>query len=216
MNRMLSTLIAGLIFLTVLCASIGAAAQTSQSPSLGDYARAIKKNKPESQKATGKVYDNDNLPRNTSVSIVGRQPETTSDDDKQGKDQNLDPSAKSDEKDKAKEKSEESPQIKPGQAPEERQAAVDSWKQKLSDQKTKVDLLSRELDVLNREYQIKVSEFYSNTAMRAQNPSAIMADDAKYKQQIADRQKSLDEAKSKFEDLQEQARKSGVPSSQVE
>jgi hypothetical protein len=37
--------------------------------------------------------------------------------------------------------------------------------------------------------------------------------DAQYKQQIADKQKALDEAKQKLEDLQEEARKAGAPAS---
>ena len=36
--------------------------------------------------------------------------------------------------------------------------------------------------------------------------------DAQYKQQIADKQKALDDAKQKLDDMQEDARKAGVPS----
>jgi hypothetical protein len=216
MNRILSALIAGLVLTVISLMSAGSQAQTSQSPSLGDYARAIKKTKPEPQKSAPKVYDNDNLPRATSLSVVGKESEPAPEVDRADKDKNSDSSTNSDEKSKDTKKSEESPEIKPGQSPEERQKAVDSWKQKISDQKTKVDLLVRELNVLQREYEIKVSEFYSNTAMRAQNPNAVMKDDAKYKKQIADKQQALDDAKSKLDDLQEQARKAGAPNSASE
>jgi len=46
----------------------GAAAQ-----SLGDYARAVRKNKAESSSTT-RHYDNDNLPTNESLSVVGPPP----------------------------------------------------------------------------------------------------------------------------------------------
>jgi hypothetical protein len=213
MNRILSALFTGLVLASISCISTGTQAQTSQS-SLGDYARAIKKTKPEAPKNTPKVYDNDNLPRSSSLSVVGKEPETTPETSSEGK--NTDSSTNPDEKAKDAKKTDEVGPITPGQSPEERQKAVDSWKQKISDQKAKVELLTRELNVLQREYQIKVSEFYSNTAMRAQNPNAIQEDDAKYQKQIADKQHAVDDAKSKLEDLQEQARKSGVPSSAVE
>ncbi len=216
MNRILSALITGLVLTLISLTSAASQAQTSQSPSLGDYARAIKKAKPEPQKSAPKMYDNDNLPRTTALSVVGKESEPAPEVGSTDKDKNSDSSTNSDEKSKDTKKSEESPEIKPGQSPEERQKAVDSWKQKISDQKTKVDLLARELNVLQREYEIKVSEFYSNTAMRAQNPSAIMEDDAKYKKQIADKQQALDDAKSKLDDLQEQAHKDGAPNSATE
>jgi len=38
-------------------------------------------------------------------------------------------------------------------------------------------------------------------------------DDAEYKQKIADEQKAVEEAKQKFDDLEEEARHSGVPNS---
>jgi hypothetical protein len=216
MNRILSALIAGLVLTVTSLMSAGSQAQTSQSPSLGDYARAIKKTKPEPQKSAPKVYDNDNLPRNTSLSVVGKESEPAPEVNSADKDKISDSTTNSDEKGKDSNKSEESPEIKPGQSPEERQKAVDSWKQKISDQKTKVDLLGRELNVLQREYQIKVSEFYSNTAMRAQNPNAIMEDDAKYKKEIADKQQALDDAKSKLDELEEKAHKAGAPNSATE
>lgn len=75
-------------------------------------------------------------------------------------------------------------------------------------------MLSRELDVLQRERQIKQADFYSSTARTVQNPRGFDEEDAKYKEKIADKQKALDEAKAKLSEIQENARKAGVPSSQ--
>ncbi len=215
MKRILLVVIAGFVLTSILTASTALLAQSSQgqSPSLGDYARAVKKTKPEPKKTASKVYDNDNLPRSSSLSVVGTPAETASETDKE---KNPESSTNTDDKAQDKKKSEESGQIKPGQSPEERQKAIDSWAHKIDDQKSKVDLLSRELDVLTREHQIKTSEFYANTALRVQNPNAFEEEDAKYKKEIAEKQKSVDEAKSKLNDLQEEARKSGVPNSAAE
>ena len=215
MKRILLVVIAGFVLTSILFASTALLAQSSQaqSPSLGDYARTVKKTKPEPKKSASRVYDNDNLPRSSSLSVVGTPTETASETDKE---KNPESSANPNEKSQDKKKTEESGQIKPGQSPEERQKAIDSWAHKIDDQKSKVDLLSRELDVLTREHQIKTSEFYANTALRVQNPNAFEEEDAKYKKEIVEKQKSVDEAKSKLNDLQEEARKSGVPNSAAE
>ena len=212
MKRIWLATIAGFV-LTSILSSVSMQAQSPQSPSLGDYARSVKKNKPEAKKTASKVYDNDTLPRDSSLSVVGSPSEASLNADKE---KSPESTANADEKAKAKKKAEESAQIKPGQSPEERQKAIDSWKQKLDDQKAKVDLLSRELNVLTREHQIKTCEFYANTALRVQNPNAFEEEDAKYKKDIAEKQKSVDDAKSKLNDLQEEARKSGVPNSAAE
>jgi len=48
------------------------------------------------------------------------------------------------------------------------------------------------------------------------NSSEWDKQDQQYKQQIADKQKALDDAKQKLEEMQEQARRAGVPSSMRE
>src|SRR5713226_3089794 len=61
-----------------VAASTIAAAQSQ--PSLGDYARAVKKTKnPPSDKTSTRVYDNDNLPTSSSLSVVGQTPEPAAD-----------------------------------------------------------------------------------------------------------------------------------------
>ncbi len=205
--------------------AVAAAGAQDKSQSLGEYARSIRKSK-STPPGTSKpaVFDNDNLPVTSSISVVGAAPATV---DASKGDQAKD-STKPDSADAAKvgdaakdkttseDKEKKDPQIKVGQSTEERQKAVDAWAEKLKGQKDKVDLLTREVDVLQREYNVKASEFYANTALRAQNPAAFAATDAKYKQQIADKQQALDAAKAKLSDMQEQARTAGAPSSVTE
>src|SRR5713226_6395568 len=81
---------------TTVAASSIAAAQSQ--PSLGAYARAVKKTqKPE--KTTTKVYDDDNLPTSSSLSVVGQTPEPTAAEDKANKDKDQGKDARSQSKD---------------------------------------------------------------------------------------------------------------------
>jgi hypothetical protein len=197
---------------TALVTGAMANAQTQSQP-LGDYARAVKKTKPAPQKSS-KTYDNDNIPRNTTLSVVGpEQSESGATKDSNSQDESASPAKTPDENVDSAKKAEELPQVKAGQSSEDRQKAVADWKQKIDDQKGKVDLLSRELNVLQRELEVKRADFYSSTARAVQNSRGFDDEEAKYKQQIAGKQKSLDGAKAKLDELQEQARKSGVPNS---
>jgi hypothetical protein len=73
--------------------------------------------------------------------------------------------------------------------------------------------LTREFDVLQREYQIRAAAMYADAGNRMRNSADWDKQDAQYKQQIADKQKALDDAKQKLEDTQEEARKAGAPPS---
>ena len=211
MKRLLFVVMLALIAIT----AADAAAQIP-NPALGDYARAVKKSKPESRKAS-KTYDNDNLPNKSKLSVVGSAPsEAAADQD--NKDQNKASTATkdADQKDDSSKKAEDASELKAGQSSEERKKALADWKQKIDGQKGKVELLSRELEVLQRERQIKKAEFDSSTARTIQNPRGFDEEDAKYKQQIADKQKIFDDAKGKLSEMQDRARKDGVPSAAAE
>jgi hypothetical protein len=198
------------LFLVAMVLGAGSSlAQSQQSSSLGEVARAVKKTQTPAKASAKVVYDNDNLPADGSVSVVGKAPAedasaAAAPNADQNKDANSEAPAKTDDS------------VKPGQTPEEREKALATWKVKFADQKDKIKLLSRELDVLQREYKLKAADFYNNTALRAQNASYFAADDAKYKQQIADKQKDLDAATAKLVSMQEEARKTGVPASATE
>jgi hypothetical protein len=202
-----------------------AAAAQSQNQSLGDYARAVKKTKPSpAVKAASKVYDNENLPAGGTLSVVGNASANDADSEKKDQDKKSDANADGKPADASKpeaktvEGADKKPdsELKPGQSAEDRDKALEALKNKLDGQKDKISLLARELDVLQREYQLKVSEFYSDTAARVQNPNGLADIDAKYKQQIADKQKSLEDANTELSNMQDEGRRSGAPSSVVE
>jgi len=212
MKRSLSLWV-GVIVL-IAAASNMASGQAQQQP-LGDYARAVKRTKTPAAKTAAKVYDNDNLPPAASINVAGDDAKPASDqkdDAKPDQDTPKNPEETAKQEAPAAEKKPEA-QLKAGQSAEDRQKALDAVKEKLAGQKDKISLLSRELDVLQREHQLKAAEFYANTARRTQNPNGFQSEDAKYKQQIADKQKQLDEAKGKLSGMEDEAHKAGAPNS---
>ncbi len=94
-----------------------------------------------------------------------------------------------------------------------KEAAWKQWGEKLAGQKSQIDLLARELDVAQREYQVRAAAMYADVGNRLRNSAEWDKQDAQYKQQIGDKQKALDDAKQRLEDMVEEARKAGVPSS---
>src|SRR5271157_3737802 len=184
---------------------------SAEGSSLGDYARTIRKSPAAAEKP--KVFDNDNLPTQDKLSIVGAAPETPAGS-------STDAAAAAQTKAPPEATQTTAPSTNPTRSPEEEEAAKQAlWKQwgdKISAQKDQIDLLGRELDVLQREYKIRAAAMYSDVGNRMRNSADWDKQDAQYKQQIADKQKALDDAKQKLDDMLEEARKAGVPSSIAE
>ena len=217
---------------TVLSSS--AAAQTSsQAPdsSLGDYARKVHKDTGTgTAKPKPKVFDNDNLPKDDKISIVGQPASTTADaapaDTNTKAAAPADANAKSPASADASSKTPAAPDAKtatPAAATTpanedqaKKQAAWKAWQEKLAAQKEQIDLNSRELDVTQREYQLRAAAMYADTGNRLRNEAQWDKQDAEYKQKIADKQKAVDDAKQRLTDMQEEARKAGVPSSMLD
>ncbi len=212
--------------LVLVAAGVSAGAQnqassSSQTPSsgssLGDYARQIRKEP--GAKSTPKVFDNDNLPREDKLSVVGRKPAPASDESTQNQTAQPEGAAAGEAKTgTAKPGTEEKP-ASTAAVPEDestKQAAAKQWDDKLAAQKDQVDLLARELDVLQREYQLRAAAMYADAGNRMRNEASWDKQDAQYKQQIADKQKAVEDAKQKLDDLQEEARKAGAPASVIE
>jgi hypothetical protein len=190
------------------------ASSSSSDSSLGDYARQVRKDT--SAKAKPKVFDNDNLPTDDKLSIVGA-PETTADNSSETKtDESAEAKGATEGKSATEGKGAADKSAPPSKLPEDdaaKQAAIKQWGDKITSQKEQIDLTERELNVLQREYQIRAAAMYGDVGNRLRNSADWDKQDAQYKQQIADKQKSLDDARQKLEDIQEDARKAGVPDS---
>jgi hypothetical protein len=183
-----------------------ASSNTPTGQSLGDYARQVRK-EPDS-KGKAKVFDNDNLPKNDKLSIVGN---ATTPAPEPAAEEKPAEAANGGSGNEAKAANPPADTSKMDQAAKE--AAWKQWGDRLADQQKQIDLLQRELDVLQREYQVRAAAIYADVGTRLRNSADWDKQDAQYKQQIADKQKALEDAKQKLEDLQEQARKAGAPSS---
>ena len=162
---------------------LGVGAASAQS--LGDYARSIRKDKPDTN-ATDRHYDNDNLPTDQKLSVVGPAAANSSSD-----------------KPAAAANSTASAQADTQKSKQDLQSDIDT-------QKEKMDSLNHELELEQREYRLRAVEFYSDAGNRLRNSAQWDKDDAKYKSDLAAKQKDLDAARQQLENLQEQGRKAGL------
>ena len=178
--------------------AIGAAAQ---SESLGDQARAARKEKRPPAK---KLYTNDNLPTSASISIVG-EPAASAEDEAASKPEG---EKEKQAKDKDKSKAQKEDKTAENKPPLDEQG----WRDKIAAKKQRIADLEHELDLLQREYGVMASAYYADAGYQLRNPEKWAQDDAKFRTQIADKQKQIDELKSQVEDMEEQARKAGMPS----
>jgi hypothetical protein len=177
---------------TIVAAPLALAQTTAPSPdqsSLGDYARKVHKDP--AVKVKPKVYDNDNLPKDDKLSVVGDAGATAN-------------AAATTENKEAENKSADDETSK-------KQSEWKGWQDKISSQKNAIDLASRELDVVQKEYQLRAAAMYADVGNRMRNAAQWDKEDADYKQKIADKQKAVDDAKQKLDEMQEEARKAGVP-----
>lgn len=121
--------------------------------------------------------------------------------------------ATKDGKEDGKDKADEGAAAAAEKTPQEQLAA---WKQRVSEQKQKVDLLQREYNVALRENQIQNAEYYADAGTRLRNTQQWTEQQAKLRTEMDAKQKALGAEKQKLADLIEEARKAGIPSSQLE
>lgn len=192
MKRMIGMALAALL---VLC-SMAASAQ-----SLGDVARSARKGKSH-QSAANHKYDNDNLPKEDHLSVVGPTPAVAVSTDNPAAGAQLQQVS--------------APAVDAKAAAQDRQQAADEWKQKIDDQRKKVETLTRDLELTQREYRLRAVAMYSDAGNRLRNSSNWDKEDKEFKQQIDEKQKAVDEAKQDLDQMKENARKAGAPSSSRE
>ncbi len=159
----------------------------AQSQSLGDYAREVRKNKKSNPNV--KVYDNDNLPGSGTISILGEasNPKEAEKEEKQA--------AASD---------------------EERKKQQQQIAGAVAEQRKKIAGLQHEIDLLNREGRIRTAEYYSDPGVQLRNPQAWTQQEGQMRSDMAAKTQELQAARDKLSQMQEAARKAGVPSSAVE
>jgi len=186
----------GFLILTGLLAGVAAA----QSDSLADAARKHKQQQA-GKPVAAKVYTNDNLPATETISTVGApasEAATTSPTDGQATADGSTPATKDG--------------AKPADDTKTRQKTWEDWRDKIQKQKASVEQMQKENEEIDRQYKLTSGNYYNSAQQRLYDGAAMAKEDAAYKQQLEQKKKAIDDAKQKIDDLQEEARRAGVPS----
>jgi hypothetical protein len=209
MKRITYIWIAGMLLAGMMASFAGAQNSPTQQQPLGDYARAVRKDK---KPPAAKQFNNDNLPTNDNLSVVGSA--GAAGDSQAGAAPSQTATNGGADAGQSDKKADDKPSsIKPGESPQDRQKTYDDWKDRIAAQKAKTDLLARELDVEQREYQLRAAAMYADAGNRLRNSGSWDKEDADYKKKIDEKKKTADDAKQELDNMQEEARKAGVPSS---
>jgi len=161
-------------------------------------AAAPRKGKPQ-QNAASHHYDNDNLPTNEHLSVVGPPPPAANAATQSADTTTTQSQASQATKDANKKT-----------ADDDRKQSADDMKDKIDAQKKTVESLNHELDLVQREYRLRAAAMYSDAGNRLRNSAQWDKEEGDFKKQLEEKQKAVDAAKQDLENLQEQARKSGV------
>ena len=170
-------------------------AVSMQAQSLGDQARELRAEKTPAPQT--KVYTNDNLPTGGGITVIGSPAPAAA------------PAA-------APAKGSTAAAAAPASSPADDSKAADKLKADVQAQKDEISRLQRELDVATREWKLQQATYYADAGNQLRDPAAFAERERKYNDETKQKQQALDEAKQKLEDMQEQARKSGLPSSATE
>lgn len=177
----------------------------SGQPSLADIARQQRSR----TKSPAIINVDGETVRNTSgrLSTSGDDATASADDTKKDADK------KTDEKD-AENKTADA---KPADSKDASQKPADKPKgedfaAKIDAQKKDIALLQREIDVAQREQRLRAAAFYADAGTQLRDPGKFAEENRAQQEQIDTKKQALDAAQQKLDDLQEQARKSGVKS----
>jgi hypothetical protein len=194
--------------LAILLAAVLVAGAGAQS--LADIAAQTKTR----QKNTPNVHliDNDILPSVSDPSAYSSPYETKKESDKDN-DKDADASDKDKEKDKDKDKKEAG---KKDDKDKKDDKKTDALKKQVEAQQKEVATLQRELDIAQREARVHAAEYYADAANKLRDEGKFMEDGRKSQTEIDAKTQALADAKQKLDELQEQARKAGLPPSETE
>ena len=175
------------LLLFVVMSLFAAAAVAQQS--LGDVARA---NRAKKHATATTRLDDDTFARNTAPSIEpAAKPDTNA---KKTDDKSAD--AKDAKKDTADAQKQKNEQLK-GQ---------------IEAEKKEIAALQRELDVAEREARLRAAAYYADAGVMLRDQAKFAEDSRKAQGEIDGKKQALSAAQEKLTDMQEQARKAGLPS----
>lgn len=175
-------------------------------PAQESVADAAKKAQSKKRPQATKVYTNDDIP-SVVIPAAEKSPVTSaiSGDTKSDKD-----ATAKDEKAEKTEKTEKTDEKK------SEESKADDFKKAIAEQKSKVADVEREVNLMEREHEVRVAAYYADAGNQLRNSKKWFDDEKKYQDDLAAKKKDLAAAKDKLAELQESARKSGVPVAQIE
>src|SRR5262249_23154223 len=88
--------------------------------------------------------------------------------------------------------------------------AID-WQKKVDEQEKVVGDLDHELNLMEREQQVRVATYYADAGNQLRDSKKWFEDQKKYEDTHAAKQQQLAAAKQKLDDMKEEARKAGTP-----
>lgn len=199
------------LFITLACLLVVSAGAQSLAD-IASQTRARQKANP-----NAKVIDNDILPSVTNADSYGSPYETKKDDATPDKTVKSDEKKDVDKKDADKGDKKDAEKKDDGKKDDDKTAEKpsDTFKKKIEDQQKQITQLQRELDVAQREARLRAAAYYADAGTMLRDQGKFAEDSRKLQAEIDAKSQALADAKQKLEDLQEQARKSGVPSSEV-
>jgi hypothetical protein len=86
----------------------------------------------------------------------------------------------------------------------------DELKKTVAVQQAKVADIERELNLMEREHQVRVSTYYADAGNQLRDSKKWFDDEKKYNEELAGKRKDLSDAKDKLAQTMESARKAGV------
>jgi hypothetical protein len=182
-----------LLFLALM--SMFAAAAVAQQ-SLGDVART---NRAKKHAAANTNLDDDNFARSTAPAT-----EAAAKEDAASKDAS-----------KTEEKSADSKESPAKEAKKDTTAAQnEKLKGQIEAQKKEIATLQRELDIAERETRLRAAAYYADAGVMLRDQAKYAEDSRKAQAEIDNKKQALSAAQEKLGDLQEQARKAGLGSSE--
>jgi hypothetical protein len=105
-----------------------------------------------------------------------------------------------------------------GEKPIKAKAAADptEWKNRVAAQKEKLSDGEKELNLMEREHQVRVAVYYADAGNQLRDSKKWFEDEKKYQDDHTAKQKEVEEARQKLNDIKEEARKAGVSMSALE
>ncbi len=186
-------------WITILTIIVFGSLLVSAQTSVADAARQAKAEK-QSAPPVKHVYTNDDILPATSPAVEKKPADTAEAGDTDAKAGDEAKAGEKDEKGKEKDKKKEA-------------EAKAAFKEKLDAQKKAIEDREKEINIMEREHQIRVAEYYADAGTQLRTGEKWFQEEKKYQDDLAAKKKALEDAKAKLDELSEQARKAGVPSS---